>query len=62
MLLSFVFGLLKSQNDDNIFGAINYLLCNYREKFLQDVKAKQQITTNTDKTVRINLFIIIFLL
>lgn len=35
----FVFGLLNSENDDNVFGAINYMLCNYREKFLLQVNS-----------------------
>jgi len=41
MEYSFVFGLLKSKHADNIFGAINYLLCNYRERFLLDVKEEK---------------------
>ncbi|MBE6904626.1 MAG: hypothetical protein E7480_08500 [Ruminococcaceae bacterium] len=40
MEYDFVFSLLNSKYSDNIFGAVNYLLCNYRERFIKDVKAK----------------------
>ncbi len=36
----FVLNLLTSEIKDNIFGAINYLLCNHRERFLLQVKTK----------------------
>ena len=38
MEYEFAFDLLSSSNNDNVFGAINYLLFNYREKFIQDIK------------------------
>ncbi len=35
----FVFSLLFSENKDNVFGAINYMLCNYRKKFLLQINS-----------------------
>lgn len=37
MEYDFVFNLLNSEDKDNVFGAINYLLCNYRERFILHV-------------------------
>lgn len=39
MEYGFVFSLLNSEDSDNIFGAINYLLCNYRERFIMHIEA-----------------------
>ena len=35
----FVFSMLNSEDIDNIFGAINYLFFNYREKFMLHINS-----------------------
>lgn len=37
----FVYDLLDSEKTDNVFGAINYMLHNYRERFLSEVKPEK---------------------
>ena len=39
MEYDFVFGLLYSKDNETLFGAINYLLYNHRERFIQQVNA-----------------------
>lgn len=44
----FVFEMLNSKHSDNIFGAINYLLYNYKDKFLRDVNSNKIEKINTE--------------
>ena len=37
----FVYDLLDSEKTDNVFGAVNYMLQNYRERFLSEVKPEK---------------------
>ncbi len=37
MEYNLVFSILNSEDSDDVFGAINYMLCNYRERFMIDV-------------------------
>ena len=42
-----VLALLKSNSTDNVFGAINYMLCHYRERFLLTIKSDEKISINS---------------
>ena len=39
MEYDFVFSMLNSEDRDNVFGAINYLLRHYQKKFIEQVNA-----------------------